>query len=79
MRDIIFLRSYTLNNVDSGLVLRNDLYFSGFNIGDKDRWRPYVFFDYANFRSRDRNLIMPDGSVSTRKSENFYIQATIQF
>jgi len=104
----------TFNNVDSGLVLRNDLYFPAFNIGDKDRWQPYVFFDYANFRSRDRNLIMPNGSVSTsesissvgvglqlkikklltlstvwgeqlnnidgiRKSEDFYIQATIQF
>ena len=104
----------TFNNVDSGLVLRTDLYFPTFNIGDRDRWQPYLFFDYANFRSRDRNLIMPDGTVRSsesissigvglqvqvkklltlstewgeqlnnidgiRKSEDFYIQATIEF
>ena len=56
------------NNIDNGLVLRNDLYLPAFSFWERDQWRPYLFLDYAYFNSKDSNLALPDGSVKSSES-----------
>lgn len=56
------------NNVDSAVVLRNDLLAAPVDLGDKTRLQPYLFFDHAEFHGKGSTLLSPTGAQSSSES-----------